>query len=241
MDRKGFVKIDRNLMGKPVFRNEKLLKVWIWCLLKATHEPYTEVVGLQKVQLEPGQFVTGRFAGAKETGLNPNTFWRYMILLQDNSSLVLKPNNKFTVVSIVNWTFYQVEKYLTEQQNNNKITTNEQQNNTNKNTKNIRTKDKKIIYAEYVTLTEPEYQKLVDKFGEHGTKSRIEKLNLYKGSKGVKYSSDYMTILAWERKDQDKNLHQIKPTQKAATKSYMSQLYEEFGFVDGKGGAREPT
>lgn len=62
-------------------------------------------------------------------------------------------------------------------------------------------KEEKIIYAEFVTLTEKEYQNLVEQFGENGTKDRIDNLNLYKGSKGVKYQSDYLTILAWERKN----------------------------------------
>ena len=63
-------------------------------------------------------------------------------------------------------------------------------------------KEKKIKYKEYVSMTESEYQKLVDQFGEQGTQDRIENLDLYKGSKGVKYKDDYRTILAWERKNQ---------------------------------------
>ena len=61
--------------------------------------------------------------------------------------------------------------------------------------------NKKTIYAEFVSMTEPEYQKLVEQFGEQGAKDRIENLNLYKGSKGAKYKNDYLTILNWERKN----------------------------------------
>jgi len=57
-------------------------------------------------------------------------------------------------------------------------------------------------YADFVTMTEIEYQKLVEKFGEQGALDRIENLNLYKGSKGVKYESDYLTILSWDRKSE---------------------------------------
>ena len=63
-----------------------------------------------------------------------------------------------------------------------------------------RTEQKKK-YADFVTMTEEEHNKLVEQFGEQGTKDRIENLNLYKGSKGVVYKSDYMTVLAWERKN----------------------------------------
>lgn len=61
-------------------------------------------------------------------------------------------------------------------------------------------REEKIKYADFVTLTLKEYNSLVEKFGEAGTKDRIENLNLYKGSKGVKYDSDYLTVLAWERR-----------------------------------------
>jgi hypothetical protein len=64
--------------------------------------------------------------------------------------------------------------------------------------------DTKKQYAEFVKLTQDEYEKLVGKFGEQGTKDRIENLNFYKGSKGVKYESDYLTILSWERKNNPK-------------------------------------
>jgi hypothetical protein len=59
-------------------------------------------------------------------------------------------------------------------------------------------------YAPSVSLTQDEYEKLVDKFGESGAKERIERLSLYKQSKGVRYKSDYATILNWAKKDEGK-------------------------------------
>lgn len=58
-------------------------------------------------------------------------------------------------------------------------------------------KVKKNKYAEFVTLTEDEYNKLVDKYTEPAAKRMIEILDNYKGSKGKKYKSDYRTILNW--------------------------------------------
>ena len=60
---------------------------------------------------------------------------------------------------------------------------------------------KKVRYAEYVTMTETEYANLVEQFGVRGADDKIDNLNLYKGSTGKKYASDYLTILAWERKN----------------------------------------
>lgn len=65
-------------------------------------------------------------------------------------------------------------------------------------------KPEKIAYAEFVEMTTEEYQKLIDQFGESTTQEKIDDLNFYKGSKGAKYASDYLTILAWERNDKKK-------------------------------------
>lgn len=64
-----------------------------------------------------------------------------------------------------------------------------------------RKRSKKVRYAEYVTMTETEYANLVEQFGVRGADDKIDNLNLYKGSTGKKYASDYLTILAWERKN----------------------------------------
>lgn len=55
----------------------------------------------------------------------------------------------------------------------------------------------KVKYAEFVSMTEEEYQKLVDKYGPEKTARFIEALDNYKGSKGKTYESDYRAILSW--------------------------------------------
>ncbi|MEG2120480.1 MAG: hypothetical protein RRZ64_00300 [Rikenellaceae bacterium] len=58
-------------------------------------------------------------------------------------------------------------------------------------------KAKKYKYADFVTLTRDEYAKLCEEYSEDGAKAMIEILNNYKGSKGKKYKSDYLTIRGW--------------------------------------------
>ena len=53
-----------------------------------------------------------------------------------------------------------------------------------------------------VKITKEEYDTLLEKFGEKGTKDRIENLSLYMASKGDKYKSHYATILSWARRDE---------------------------------------
>ena len=52
-------------------------------------------------------------------------------------------------------------------------------------------------FAEFVTMTDAEYQKLVELYGEAFAQRCIEVLNNYKGASGKKYKSDYMAILNW--------------------------------------------
>jgi len=56
---------------------------------------------------------------------------------------------------------------------------------------------KKEKYAEFVFMFSDEYKKLSEQHGDENTKIFIAILNNYKGSKGVKYKSDYLTILNW--------------------------------------------
>jgi hypothetical protein len=63
-------------------------------------------------------------------------------------------------------------------------------------TKKIKTIDK-IQHAEFVSLKEDEYQKLIAEHGEEKVKQMIQVLDNYKGAKGVNYKSDYRAILNW--------------------------------------------
>ncbi|EJW14112.1 DUF4373 domain-containing protein [Paenibacillus alvei] len=63
--------------------------------------------------------------------------------------------------------------------------------------KNKRDKEQKNKYADFVSMTESEYNKLVEKYGEEKAKRMIEILDNYKGSKGKTYKNDYRAILTW--------------------------------------------
>ena len=54
-------------------------------------------------------------------------------------------------------------------------------------------------FGDFVLLTDSEYLKLKDKFQD--VDNRIEKLDLYIGSRGKKYKSHYHTILSWSKSE----------------------------------------
>lgn len=61
----------------------------------------------------------------------------------------------------------------------------------------IKEKINKIQYAEFVTLSQEEYDKLISSHGEEKTKRMIDILDNYKGANNKKYASDYRAILNW--------------------------------------------
>ena len=133
MEDKSYIKLFRKLLDSPIFENEKALKIWIWCLLKATHKERLQLVGQQEVNLEKGQFVFGRKKASEELKMSESTIYKYIKLLEKLQMISINSNNKFSVITVEKWEEYQVE----ELKDNNKVTTKEQQSNTNKNVKNI--------------------------------------------------------------------------------------------------------
>ena len=55
----------------------------------------------------------------------------------------------------------------------------------------------KNAYGEFVTMTDKEYDSLIETVGETGAKRCIEILDNYKGSSGRKNQTDYRAILSW--------------------------------------------
>ena len=85
-------------------------------------------------------------------------------------------------------------------------------------------KPKKDKYGEFekVSLTNDEFNKLLDKLGQARIKEMIARLDTYKASTGKRYSSDYATILNWHRKDVDEGKYNDK-TQQSKPKSQQKQ------------------
>jgi len=64
-------------------------------------------------------------------------------------------------------------------------------------------KERKHQYGEFknVLLSDTEYKKLIERFGEGVLLKKIEDLSCGISSKGYKYTSHYATILNWDRRD----------------------------------------
>lgn len=63
--------------------------------------------------------------------------------------------------------------------------------------KKISRQNNKIKYAEFVSMTQEEHDKLEEKYGPVALSEMINKLDNYKGASGKRYKSDYRAILSW--------------------------------------------
>lgn len=131
-------------MEHGVWQDPHYLKLWMYCIMKASHTEREQLVGNQLVKINRGEFVTGRFSLTDEMnrGMKPEqqkndvTWWRYLKNLEKWGMLHIKSNNKFSVVTLDKYDFYQQVKGKGEQQTaqqlHNNCTTDAQQLHTNK-------------------------------------------------------------------------------------------------------------
>lgn len=146
----GWISLHRKMLYSNIFQNEKLLKVFIYCLLKATHTDHELQVGRQTVRLKPGQFVFGRKKAAIELEMKESTIRDYMKILEDDKTIDIKSTNKFSLVTIVNWELYQPLNFNSDNKSDSKRTAKGQQINTNNNGNKGNNDNKNNYYVEII-------------------------------------------------------------------------------------------
>ncbi|MCP3028789.1 DnaD domain-containing protein [Halobacillus sp. A5] len=156
----GWLKLHRKILHSEIFDNEKMLKIFIYCLTKASHKNTESRVGRQKVQLEPGQFIFGRKKAASELNMNESTVRDYLKMLKEDDVITIHSTNKYSVITVENWAIYQsndedyANKTTTDnQQKNNTSSSDRQQKDTYKNGREL--KEVKNV-KEFITTTASE-------------------------------------------------------------------------------------
>ncbi len=119
---RGYIKLYRKTIESPIFTHDAMFKLFILCMLKATHKKTSvRIPGILKpIELEPGQFVTGRHSLwedyhqlhlRKKPRRKPlpsaKTVFRWLLTLQSMSILSIKSYNKYSIISVLNWKQYQ--------------------------------------------------------------------------------------------------------------------------------------
>lgn len=87
--------------------------------------------------------------------------------------------------------------------------------------------EEKIHFAEFVSMTNAEYEKLVSTYGKDFADQCINSLDNYKGSTGKKYKSDYRAILSWVI-DKVKQKQVKEPKKQYAQRQYDNDDFNKF-------------
>jgi DnaD/phage-associated family protein len=111
----GWIKLYRKIMTSFVWSDANQLKLWLLCLMKASHEERRFVFNGEEVNVSSGQFVTGRDALASEYNAGvkrgqlivSRTLWRWIKKFESSEMLSIASTTKYSVITIKNWGEYQ--------------------------------------------------------------------------------------------------------------------------------------
>ena len=196
----GWIKLHRKILDSSVFANEKMLKVWLWCLFKANWEDKKTMIGTREVELKRGQFIFGRKKASVELDIPPTTINRLMHRLADMKMIELKVDSKWTLVTVENYTKYQGDDSASGQimdskwTDNGQImdskwTDNGQIMDTAKNIKNIKNIKKEKEYKEREERKEKEKEKEKAEDGKN-IPPTLDEINAWMDKKGYTFDGE---------------------------------------------------
>lgn len=201
----GWVMLHRKVRKHWIFNKRRVFsefEAWIDLIMSANHSDSRFQLGMDVVEIRRGGMVTS-LRGLGERWMWSRTKVRnFLNLLQRDGMITYFSDTQKTVLDIVNYSVYQSTDYEKndtivprECRENDTRVTRKDTNNNDKNEKNVKNEKKK--YAEFVVMTNAEYEKLTGTYGEDRVQRMIEVLDNYKGSSGKRYKSDYRAILNW--------------------------------------------
>lgn len=113
MDENGtYILLYRKLQNTSFYKDSYALHLAIHCLLKAGRFPKQVTVGNQVINLERGQFITGRHTLYLETGIKESTIRNKLSLLSKVGFLDIKTTTKYSIITIKNYDKYQLKKEI---------------------------------------------------------------------------------------------------------------------------------
>ena len=113
----GFIKLYRSILNWEWWNDDKTFRVFIFLLLNANWED-TRYRGHI---IPKGSLVCGRKKLAKSLGMSEQSVRTSLEHLKSTNEITIKPTNKFSIITIVNWEKFQGQAQQTNQQTNQQI------------------------------------------------------------------------------------------------------------------------
>lgn len=199
----GYIKLYRKMLDNPIICNDNdYFRVWVQLLLMATHKEMKVVFGNDTKILRQGELITGRDEIAKKCNISSSKVERILKRLKTEHQIEQQTSTKGRLITVLNWEQYQKSEQQNEQQVNNKWTTSEQQVDTNKNDKNIKKDNNKLLSKE--KTTKPTLEDIKSYCIERGNSVDPSKFYDYYESNGWMVGKNKMKdwkacVRTWER------------------------------------------
>jgi len=105
----GFVFIHRKILENPISQNPHAFRIWMECLLQATHSDHIIDYCGKEYVLKPGFFVFGRLAWAKRLNISSTTVQEWIFKMESRGMLTrqVTRQGKATIYKIEKWKDYQ--------------------------------------------------------------------------------------------------------------------------------------
>lgn len=197
-----WIKLDRRILKWGWYSDMNVKGVFLHLLLIASYED-GEYLGNK---IKRGQAIIGTVETANQLGITRQQLRTALSKLEKSGEISKKTTNKFTLVTIENYSKYQDITSISNQRITNEQPTDNQRATTLKNAKKLK-KVKNNIYIrphagefENVKLTKEELDKLQVSYSDC-YEEYIEKLSSYLAQTGKRYKSHYATLLNWIRRD----------------------------------------
>ena len=150
----GWFKMHRSIVDSSVFEDAEVLKLWIWLLCNFAYAEHDIVFNGKVIHINVGEVPTGRKKISQQINMSESKVYRALNILKKLGNITIKSNNKYSIITVLNWAKYQSEiqsfniKITAEQQQSNgKTTARKQQNNTTKESIEYKERKEKIALS----------------------------------------------------------------------------------------------
>ena len=143
----GWIKLSRKLLDWEYFNDEIMLRGWLYLLLKANSEDKEWKHG---VTIKRGQLVTSLAKIAKDLNISMQQARRMLTNMQNTREITRKTTNKFTIITICKFDYYQDGKKRKQQTNQQAKQQADQQGNQQANQQQLKNKEEKK--KEYIVV-----------------------------------------------------------------------------------------
>jgi sugar-specific transcriptional regulator TrmB len=103
----GWIKMYRKIQEKCFYKKSQYVHLWIHLLLNANRKPKEFMWNGNIILIKEGQMITGRKTLSSETGIPESTIEDILKFLEKQHQIQQQKNNKFRLISIVNWIKHQ--------------------------------------------------------------------------------------------------------------------------------------